>query len=176
MDLAAQLDRLAWHETDLVTASALLDLVSCSWIESLIQHCDRARCAVLFALSYDGRTAWRPVLALDDEIRRLLNRHQRADKGFGPAAGPHAVVHASECLRDAGFLVHEGRSDWRLTPDDAALQAALATGWARAAAEMEPAHGARFAAWSEQRLAHIAREDSELNVGHVDLFGLPRPG
>lgn len=176
LDLAGGLDQLALNEADLVTASALLDLVSCAWIEHLVQHCRRASCAAFFALCYDGRTAWVPELEMDEEIRRLLNRHQQGDKGFGPAAGPRAVAHAAECLRGAGFQVQQGRSDWLLSAADGALQAALATGWAQAATAVGPRQSARITAWLQQRLALIQRRDSELNVGHIDLFGVPRAG
>ena len=174
LDLAAQIEGLSLPGTDLVTASALLDLVSHAWIDSLLAACRSAGCALLFALSYDGRIAWRPGLAFDDAITALLNRHQRSDKGLGPAAGPQAVAYASECLQHADYLVHQGPSDWRLTADDASLQAALAKGWAEAAAEIAPADRTRIRTWLEQRCALIERAACELTVGHVDLFALPR--
>jgi SAM-dependent methyltransferase len=176
LDLATGLDPLTLGDVDLITASALLDLTSFAWIEHVVQHCRRAGCAVLFALSYDGRTAWGPKLAMDEQARRLLNRHQRSDKGFGPAAGPQAVAHAAECLQGAGFQVQQGRSDWLLSAADGALQAALATGWAQAATAVDPRQRARITEWRRQRLALIQQRDSELKVGHIDLFGVPRAG
>lgn len=174
LDLAAQLERLALHDTDLVTASALLDLVSPAWIDRLVDGCAGAGCAVLFALSYDGRAAWRPGLEGDAQITALLNRHQRGDKGFGPAAGPQAAAHARERLQHAGYVVRQGYSDWRLRPAAAPLQAALAQGWAEAALEMAPASAARIDAWVAQRLALIGRAACELTVGHIDIFAVPR--
>src|SRR5215468_650593 len=47
-------------ERDLVTASALLDLVSEEWLRAVCSVCRRARSAVLFALSYDGRMSCSP--------------------------------------------------------------------------------------------------------------------
>ena len=173
LDLATQLERLALCQTDLVSASALLDLVSHAWIDSLLAGCCSACCAVLFALSYDGRITWRPGLAFDDAITTLLNRHQRGDKGLGPAAGPQAAAYASERLQQGGYTVRQGHSDWRLTAVDAPLQAALAEGWAEAAAEMAPADRTRIRTWLAQRRALIERAACELTVGHVDLFALP---
>lgn len=174
LDLATQLERLTLRDADLVTASALLDLVSHAWIDSLLAGCHSAGCAVLLALSYDGRIIWRPGLAFDDTITAVLNRHQHGDKGFGPAAGPQAAAYANERLRQAGYIVRQGRSDWRLTAADAPLQAVLAKGWAEAATETAPADGARIGAWLKQRRALIERAACELTVGHVDLFALPR--
>jgi trans-aconitate methyltransferase len=44
----------------LVTASALLDLVSERWLEKLVERCRETGAAVLFALTYDGRIACSP--------------------------------------------------------------------------------------------------------------------
>ena len=100
-DLAASRPSLLQASTDLVTASALLDLVSADWIDDLAGDCAAVGCAALFALNYDGRVRWCPVLALDAVVRALVNRHQRRDKGFGPAAGPAAASVAA--ARSAGL-------------------------------------------------------------------------
>ena len=175
VDLATQLDALALDDVDLVTASALIDLVSREWIGALVRRCCDNRCAVLFALSYDGRIAWRPPLAADKEVTVLVNRHQGRDKGFGLAAGPHAAAYMSDCLRKLNFRFSQGRSDWRLAGADKQLQETLARGWAKAALESDPARRSPIEAWLNLRLGHIARQGSALIVGHVDLLGLPPP-
>ena len=50
----------------LVTASALLDLVSAAWVESLASECRVAGAAGLFALIYDGRIHCSPEEPGDD--------------------------------------------------------------------------------------------------------------
>src|SRR5262249_28283655 len=85
------LDSTLFDGRHLVTASALLDLVAESWLGSLAQHCRAVRAVGLFALTYNGESRCSPPEPEDDEIRELMNRHQRAnDKGFGRAAGPDA--------------------------------------------------------------------------------------
>src|SRR5690349_7274607 len=61
----------------LVTASALLDLVSARWIESLASRCRDAGACALFALSYDGRSECFPREPEDDDVRAWFNEHQR---------------------------------------------------------------------------------------------------
>ena len=51
----------------LVTASALLDLVSREWLTAVCARCYTHRSAILFALSYDGRMICQPEEAEDDE-------------------------------------------------------------------------------------------------------------
>ena len=47
-------------------------------------------------------------------MRALFNRHQRRDKGFGPALGPTAATMLARLAAAAGARVVVGRSDWRL--------------------------------------------------------------
>ena len=160
----------------LVTASALLDLVSADWLEALAGRCRAAGAAALFALTYDGRFECRPAEREDDGIRALMNRHQqRSDKGFGAAAGPDAAVYAERAFAAAGYYVRRERSDWILDPDARDLQHQLIEGWARAAGEVAPEQLAMIASWTTRRLAHVEAGRSRIVVGHQDLIAWPRP-
>jgi glycosyltransferase involved in cell wall biosynthesis len=153
----------------LVTASALLDLVSEEWMRALGTRCREAAAALLFALSYDGRIQCAPEEPEDAEVRALVNRHQRTDKGFGRALGPDAAAVAETVLVSLGYLVERERSDWQLEPASQELQQQLIDGWARAAAEIAPQRSAAISGWRDRRLAHVAAHRSRLIVGHQDL-------
>jgi hypothetical protein len=153
----------------LVTASALLDLVSEEWLRGLTARCHEIGAAVLFALSYDGRIHFTPEDRDDELVRGLVNRHQRTDKGFGPALGPDATDYADRMLAGLGYQVQRARSDWLLTPQSRELQCGLIGGWAQAAAAIEPAHAASIEGWRARRLERLASGRSELIVGHEDL-------
>ena len=60
VDLGKLTDATLFHGHDLVTASALLDLVSEQWLQALVTYCAAARAPVLFALTYDGRMTCTP--------------------------------------------------------------------------------------------------------------------
>ncbi len=60
MDLSMLDDRAIFDGRALVTASALLDLVSERWLRALAARCAGHGAAVLFALSYDGRIVCSP--------------------------------------------------------------------------------------------------------------------
>ena len=153
----------------LVTASALLDLVSAPWLESLASECRQAGAAALFALTYDGRIHCSPEEPGDDEVRQLVNEHQRSDKGFGPALGPTAGTVAAECFGALGYSVEREASDWHLEPDAGELQRQLIEGWSRAAVQMNPDRAAFIREWTDRRLAHVLEGHSRLVVGHEDL-------
>jgi SAM-dependent methyltransferase len=158
----------------LVTAAALLDLVSHAWLDELARHCSAARAAVCFALSYDGRTTITPAEPEDGDVLELFNRHQLGDKGFGSALGPGAAAAAEAAFSAVGYEVRFARSDWVVDTHAHALQLALLDGWRDAATEAAPERRAALASWHERRSTHVAAGRSTLAVGHVDLVGWPR--
>lgn len=170
-DLARDLDRVVREGVHLVTAAALLDLVSERWLARLASDCRSAGAAFIFALTYDGEITWSPEDADDERVRRAVNRHQGTDKGFGPALGPGAAERAAALFRASGYRVAEAGSDWRIGPETRAMQHALLEGWRTAAAEIDPDRGDAFAAWAARRGVAIAQSASALRVGHVDIAG-----
>jgi hypothetical protein len=173
LDLARELEALAGEPVGLIAASALIDLVSAPWLARLLALRARMATALYLTLTYDGRIAWQPADPADAEVEALVNRHQRTDKGFGLALGPEAVAVLRQALAGAlGELLVE-RSDWRLAPGDAAIQAALLDGYVAAAEAMAPGHRPAIQAWGERRRRLIDQGASGLTVGHLDLLFLP---
>lgn len=168
LDLST-LDGTIFDGRSLVTASALLDLVSDEWLGALASHCAASGATVLFALSFDGRIVCSPEDEWDGAIVGRVNRHQRTDKGFGPALGAAASNCAARSFRDRGYHVTRDRSDWVLTAASAELQRQLIDGWARAAAEIAPLETREIAAWRVRRHAHIDAGSSHIIVGHEDM-------
>ncbi len=167
-DLAA-LGPLPIAGADLVTASALFDLASATFVERVVATAASHRSAVYAALSYDGTTAWGVPHGLDDEVLAAFNRDQRRDKGFGPALGPDAGQVLSATLERAGYRVRTAESPWRLGPDDGALAAALAEGIAAAVAGS--LDEAALDDWLAFRLARAG--EGETLVGHLDVLAVP---
>lgn len=164
-----QLDSLPLGGARLVTASALLDLVSCDWLAGLAARLAGSGAGLYAALSYDGAMEWHPALPDDPAVTAAFNTHQCSDKGFGPALGPGAGPEAARLLAAAGFEVAIASSPWRLGPDQADLQRQLVAGIAAAAAE---AGCAGAADWAQARAAACGY--TACSVGHVDLLALPR--
>jgi hypothetical protein len=170
LDLA-QLDQLLLTKDTLVSASALLDLVSERWLRDLAERTARAGATVWFALSYDGRLECRPAEPEDADIRELFNAHQLTDKGFGPALGPRAAAMAEQVFAAHGYRIWCAPSDWRIGPDQAALQRAVLQGWCDAACEMAAARAVALRSWLARRLRHVQAGRSELLIGHTDMLG-----
>lgn len=170
-DLAAGLEAIDLPPKSLLSAAALLDLVSDPWLQALAQRCLSARATVLFALTYDGRMGFEPRDPQDETVINLVNSHQLRDKGFGPALGPTAGSRTIEAFERLGYVIESARSDWRIGPQDVALQEALLEGWLTAAVEIAPEQSLALEGWSERRRTHVARGRSTLTVGHVDILG-----
>ena len=159
---------------DLVTASALLDLVSESWLAWVAANCRRVGAAAFFTLTYNGENVCTPRDSRDTEIFALFNQHQLTDKGLGgPAAGPRATTAALACFDAHGFTTDRAASNWQLGPGDRDLQVALIEGWATAAAEMAPDRAADISAWRQMRVDHALRGASTIVVGHDDIVAMP---
>lgn len=152
----------------LVTASALFDLASARWIDTLADRLAASQTGLYAALSYDGVLHWSPADPDDAAIRKAFNMHQRGDKGFGPALGASGASHLAEAMRGRGYRVTIADSPWKLGPDETELQRALFIGIADAAREL----GAASAdPWLERRLA--ATSSAHCTVGHLDVLALP---
>lgn len=168
-DLEAVFDRAA----DLITTSALLDLVSEDWLNRLAVEAALRRMPIYAALSYDGRAELAPVDPLDRRIINAVNLHQRSDKGFGPALGPSAAGAAIAGFERIGYSVTHGLADWEFTPEDQGIQKEVLSGWANAARDIGGLLKPEISSWLARRLDWVAAGISSFRVGHVDLLARP---
>jgi len=152
---------------DLVTASALFDLVSEAFIETFAAAVARAGAAVYVALDVDGTAEWSPAQADDAAVAAAFRRHQGIDKGFGRALGPEATAVLTRALAAHGYHVRTQKSPWRLGPEQAELMAALADGWA------EAARAAGLDGTVVDRWLAARRTATGCVIGHTDLFATP---
>jgi hypothetical protein len=172
-DLARDLEFALDGALDLVTTSALLDLVSEDWLDRFIVETAARRLPVYAALTYDGRAVLTPSDPRDDDIIAAVNRHQRRDKGFGPALGPTAATAAIASLTSVGYVVVEGPSDWVFGNDDREIQTEVLSGWATAARETGDLAVGDIAGWLTRRRDLVAAGRATMQVGHLDVFARP---
>jgi hypothetical protein len=172
VDLARDLASLDFGEAPLITASALLDLVSTPWLQTLIDKASAAGAAMVFGLTVDGSTTWTPADPGDELVRGHFDQHQRRDKGFGPALGSQAAAIALQQLAAGGYETLQTQTDWvidgALAPQ---MQRSIVEGMAAAALEQNPAAQDAVRSWKSRRCAAI--RNSRLRVGHVDIAATP---
>ena len=175
LDLSRDLELALDGPLDLVTATALLDLVSADWLELLAVEAAARRLPVYAAVTYDGHVTLEPGEPHDAELVEALNRHQRGNKGFGEALGPEAAAYAVDRFERIGYSMVQGQSDWVLGPDDRTMQNEVISGFAHAAQELNELPEQRVTQWLAHRRDLIAAGQSSLRVGHLDFFALPMP-
>jgi len=151
----------------LVTASALLDLLTADELARVLAAC--AGCPMLLALTVIGRVSLTPEEPLDALVQAAFNAHQHR----GGKLGPDAVAVAADELRGSAAEVLVRPSPWRLDAARSDLAAAWLGEWVAAACEQEPALAAEAGAYRERRLAQAAAGELEVIVDHADLLVLP---
>ncbi|OPF73173.1 SAM-dependent methyltransferase [Streptomyces antioxidans] len=155
----------------LVTASALLDVLTPEEVDGIAAACAGAECPALLALSVVGRVELTPADPMDAEITGAFNAHQRR----GGLVGPDAMAVASEAFARHGATVRTHASPWVLGAGHSALTAEWLRGWVGAAVEHRPELGARAEAYLHRRLATAAAGALRVVVHHHDLLALPAP-
>lgn len=157
----------------LVTASALLDLLTADEVESLAAACASAGCAALLALSVEGRVELDPYDPLDADFAAAFDAHQRRADGGRRLLGPDAVEAATASFERNGSSVLTESSPWRLGPDDGALTAQWLLGWVAAACAQDPSLEAASEDYLRRRLDACEAGGLRAVVHHRDLLALP---
>ncbi|MDH4440556.1 MAG: class I SAM-dependent methyltransferase [Rhizobium sp.] len=157
-----------------VTASALFDLCSATFCNRVVDRLAEQRTGLYAALNYDGVMEWSHAHPLDGQVVASFNRHQRLDKGFGPALGPDASDHLRLSLESSGYRVKVAASPWVLGAEKHDLQVELLRGMENPVTEIGLVSQSDLEDWMAFRLAAITRQDSSCVVGHTDLLAIRR--
>ncbi|WNV82640.1 class I SAM-dependent methyltransferase [Umezawaea sp. Da 62-37] len=156
--------------TSLVTASALLDLLTDGEVNEMAAACVEVGVPALFTLSVAGKVELDPTEPLDAAFEKAFNAHQRRVVDGRPLLGPDAVAATTVAFETRGAKVVTRPSPWRLGADQGALTAEWLRGWVAAACEQDPDLAADAPAYLDRRLSG----DLRAVVRHTDLLALPR--
>jgi hypothetical protein len=157
----------------LVTASALLDLLSAKELDAVVDACAAVRCPVLLALSVTGVVELTPTEPFDRVVQAAFNDHQRRTVDGRCLLGPGAVAAAARRFRRHGADVLVRPSAWRLGPDDAELTTEWFAGWLEAAVDQRPELCDVADEYLSRRLQQAREGRLRVVVHHEDLLALP---
>jgi hypothetical protein len=158
----------------LVTASALLDVLSSEEVHALAAACIAVRAPVLLSLSVTGRTELYPGHPLDAPLQTAFNAHQRRSADGRRLLGPYAVAVVRGLFLEAGWHVRPAETLWRLGPHEPHLLAEWFEGWAGAALKQNPGLRPEAAAYLGLRRAQLSTRALAAVVRHRDLLAWPR--
>ncbi|MEO3746771.1 class I SAM-dependent methyltransferase [Plantactinospora sp. B5E13] len=154
----------------LITASALLDMLTADELDRIVATCADTGCPTLFTISVLGRVEFTPADPLDGEIAEAFNAHQRRTVDGRRLLGPDAVDACVEAFRRRGVPTVVRSSPWLLGPDQAALVGEWFTGWLDAAVEQRPELAGRVDAYADRRRAEAAAGALEVVLHHQDIL------
>jgi hypothetical protein len=171
------LERLAAADlagASLVTASALLDVLTAAEAHAIVDSCVATRAPALFSLTVTGDVALLPRDARDRRVASAFNAHQRREVDGRRLLGPYAARIVEGLFRLSGWNVRRTLTSWRLSDGGPRLLSEWFEGWLDAAEEQDPGLRDDAAGYRELRRAQARRGELSAVVYHLDLLAWPR--
>ena len=157
-------------DRQLVTCSALLDVLPIAQLDAVCRAVIDNRVPALFSLTVTGTLGVVPSHPDDQPLLDAFNDHQRR----GGRAGPEAAALAAETLRAAGFDVRCQETPWQLTAASGqAFVGEVLQERLRAAVSQHPGLVQAATAWLELRRSQLALGIMRIELGHGDILALP---
>jgi hypothetical protein len=158
----------------LVTASALLDVLTASEAHAIVEACVEVAAPALLSLSVTGEVELRPWDARDKLIEAAFNAHQRREVHDRRLLGRYGAPIVRGLFELAGWRVRTARTTWRMSDTEPRLLEEWFAGWIDAAEEQSPSLRQDAAGYRELRLSQSDRGELSAVVYHLDLLAWPR--
>ena len=162
--------------TVLVTASAVLDLLTAEEVDGLAAACAGAGAAALLTLSVTGHVELAPSDPLDAAFGAAFDAHQRRRTDRRRLLGPDAGAAVVDAFTRRGAVVESRPSPWRLGAGAAELAEEWLRAWVAAACAQQPDLERHAGAYLDRRLDACRAGRLRVVVGHVDVLALPGAG
>jgi hypothetical protein len=172
-----ELDRLSADDlrgASLVTASALLDVLTAAEAHAIVDACIQVGAPAFVSLSVTGEVELRPWDALDKRVGDAFNAHQRREVHGRRLLGRYGGPIVRGLFEQAGWNVRQARTKWRLDDSEPRLLREWFDGWVDAAEEQSPELGDELAGYRALRHDQLARGDASAVVYHLDVLAWPR--
>lgn len=164
-DLPALLDERA----TLVTASALLDLLTAGQMDTLLDAAQSRGAALLLALTIGEDCLIEPLSEADEALSRRLDAAFHRHQGRGKALGHRAIGHLQARRPDTVLAA----SPWRLGAQHADLADRFLTDRVGASLEAAPDLADPARGWLERRRASLHRGELRVTLEHTDAWVSP---
>jgi len=168
-----RLDPGALAGASLITASALLDMMTTEELRRFVETCAEPGCPVLVALTVTGLVDLTPADPRDQRFAAAFNDHQRRPSPAGSRLGPDALEAAVDGFSRVGLEVLVRPSPWRLGADRSALITAWLDGWVGPACQQRPELEEVRHSYVRRRLTELDDGRLSITVHHQDLLARP---
>jgi hypothetical protein len=170
----ADLPVQAFVGASLVTASALLDVVTHEEARAIVDACVAAGVPALFSLTVTGRVRLSPRDAADAALGAAFDDHQRREVDGRQLLGPDAGDVVRRMFAESGWRVRSARTPWRLGSGDGRVLTEWLDGWVSAAVEQRPDLQPRAIEYRRRRDVEIEDGRLRVTVEHQDVLAWPR--
>jgi hypothetical protein len=161
-------------DASLVTASALLDVLTSEEVHAIARACVTVGSPVLLSLSVTGEVHLDPPDARDDVFETSFNAHQRRLVSGRRLLGRYGAAIARGLFLHAGWNVRPIDTVWRLGDHDPRLLGQWLDGWVDAALEHRPELQLEYPGYRELRSSQLLSGALSAAVIHTDLLAWPR--
>ena len=163
----------AFAGASLVTASALLDVITPTDALRIVAACVESATPAFFSLTVTGEVRLTPATAADSRFQDAFNEHQRRERDGLRLLGPSATHALAELFAAAGWRVREASTPWRLGTAHRDLITEWLYGWLDAAVEQRHELREEADRFRELRLTQLDEGLLSVEVGHRDLLAWP---
>jgi hypothetical protein len=158
----------------LVTASALLDILTAREIQAIVRACVLVNVPALLSLSVTGVVSLNPQDPRDDAFSQAFNAHQRRTVQDRPLLGQFGATIARGLFDQAGWRVSEATTSWHLDDHQPQLLSEWFGGWVDAAVEQRPELHDDAVSYRALRASQAEQGALSALVNHTDLLAWPR--
>ena len=162
------------YGASLVTASALLDVLTAPELHAIVQACVDIGAPALLALSVTGEAHLTPWDPRDATVGRAFNAHQRRETDGRRLLGRYGAPIARGLFERAGWRVRAASTDWRLDDQEPRLLREWLDGWVDAAVEQSPELRDEFEDYRGLRASQMQRGALSAVIHHRDLLAWRR--
>lgn len=158
----------------LVTASALLDVLTAQEAHAIVDACLAVGAPALLSLSVTGDVDLTPWNARDILFARAFNAHQRREVDGRRLLGRYGAPIVHGLFGRAGWNVRKALTTWRLNADEPELLGEWFDGWVDAAVEQAPELTDQAVGYRASRRAQQRSGALSAVVYHLDVLAWPR--
>ena len=158
----------AYH---VVTASAVVDLLSRDMLDKLLRTLHQHQLAFYPTLNYQSMR-YLPAEPRDEAMIEAYERHMQREQDFGRALGPSCTATlqqlAQKIYRQSPL---QGPSPWELRPTDVAMHRHMLAFMEKSITEIAPKLD--VAGWADHKRQLLKAQELHLHVDHSDVFISP---
>jgi len=162
---------LKTHSVQLVTANAVMDLLTYKQLKKFIEPLSRRNIALLLTINYQSM-AFSDNGNLEKFYITLFNKHMQRKQKFGKAMGPHCTGKIEKVLKAHGYSFIKGESPWKVSPNQRKMLIFILKFIQETIPDLlkNGSEIKKFFDWTELIKKKIKKQSLSLTINHSDIY------